>query len=219
MHHCPSAQKFVELVQYPRRMSSSDAELKGPDLRAGIDARTLPEGGSLLGHADGEAVLLARHGGEVFAVEATCTHYGGPLAEGMIVGDTVRCPWHHACFSLRTGEALKAPALKSLGCFAVETRGEKLVVLGRKHPDAREQPPVAGVQSIVIVGGGPAGHAAAETLRNEGYTGKLTLVSADLAPPVDRPNLSKDYLAGNAPEEWIPLRPAERRRPSWRRPP
>ena len=190
-------------------MSSSDSELKGPDLRAGIDARELPEGGSLLGHADGTAVLLARHGGEVFAIEATCTHYGGPLAEGMIVGDTVRCPWHHACFSLRTGEALKAPALKPVGCFAVEARGEKLVVLGRKEAAMRVKPPVVGVQSIVIVGGGPAGHAAAEKLRDEGYAGKLTLISADTAPPVDRPNLSKDYLAGNAPEEWIPLRPPE----------
>ena len=190
-------------------MSASASELKGPDLRAGVDAHELPEGGLLLGHADGEAVLLARQGGEVFAVEATCTHYGGPLAEGMLVGDTVRCPWHHACFSLRTGEALKAPALKSLGCFAVETRGEKLVVLGRKPAEPRVSSAAAGVQSIVIVGAGPAGHAAAETLRNEGYTGKLTLISGDAAGPVDRPNLSKDYLAGNAPEEWIPLRPPE----------
>jgi apoptosis-inducing factor 3 len=190
-------------------MSASASELKGPDLRAGIDAGTLPEGGMLLGHADGEAVLLARHGGEVFAVEATCTHYGGPLAEGMLVGDTVRCPWHHACFSLRNGHALKAPALKPLGCFAVETQAGKLVVLGRKQPEPEVRHPVVGVQSIVIVGGGPAGHAAAETLRNEGYAGKLTLISADHSPPVDRPNLSKDYLAGNAPEEWLPLRPPE----------
>lgn len=190
-------------------MATSGTELKGPDLRAGVGADALPEGGLLLGHADGEAVLLARQGGQVFAIEATCSHYGGPLAEGLIVGDTVRCPWHHACFSLRTGEALKAPALKALGCFAVETRGEKLVVLGRKEPEARPKPPASGVQSIVIVGGGPAGHAAAETLRKEGYTGKLTLLSADTAAPVDRPNLSKDYLAGNAPEEWLPLRPPE----------
>ncbi|HEV8547394.1 MAG TPA: FAD-dependent oxidoreductase [Polyangiaceae bacterium] len=190
-------------------MSGDAAPLTGPDLTLGIDAQELAEGGMLVGHAGGEAVLLARHGGEVFAIEAKCSHYGGPLGEGLLTGDTVRCPWHHACFSLRTGEALRAPALQRLACFAVETRGEKLLVLGRKAPPVGTAQPVTGVASVVIVGAGAAGHAAAETLRNEGYTGRLTLIGADESPPVDRPNLSKDYLAGNAPEEWLPLRPPE----------
>jgi len=161
-----------------------------------------------VGHAGGESVLVVRRGREVFAVSGNCTHYGAPLVDGLVVGDTVRCPWHHACFSLRSGEVLAAPALNPLACFEVEERGEKLYVLGKKpHPQAA---PVAGAPAeIVIVGGGAAGHAAAETLRSEGFAGKLTLLSADAAPPVDRPNLSKDYLAGNAPEEWIPLRPPE----------
>ena len=189
-------------------MSNEAKELTGPDLRAGVAARDVPDGGTLLGHVDGEAVLVARRGADVFAVEASCTHYGGPLAEGLVVGDTVRCPWHHACFSLRTGEVVHAPALRPIACYAVETRGEKLIVLGKKTPPSRVTA-TPGVQSIVIVGGGAAGHAAAEMLRNEGYTGKLTLISADSSPPCDRPNLSKDYLAGNAPEEWIPLRPPE----------
>jgi NADPH-dependent 2,4-dienoyl-CoA reductase/sulfur reductase-like enzyme/nitrite reductase/ring-hydroxylating ferredoxin subunit len=189
-------------------MSDEKRELTGPDLRAGVSARDVPDGGSLLGHFDGEAVLVARRGTELFAIEASCTHYGGPLAEGLVVGDTVRCPWHHACFSLRTGEALHAPALRSVGCYALETRGEKLVVLGKKP--AQHAPATApDIQAIVIVGGGAAGHAAAEMLRREGYRGKVTLLSADDEPPCDRPNLSKDYLAGNAPEEWIPLRPPE----------
>jgi nitrite reductase/ring-hydroxylating ferredoxin subunit len=92
-------------------MSSQDQQLSGPDLKEGIAATELSDGGMLLGHADGEAVLLAKRGAELFAIGATCTHYNGPLAEGLIVDDTVRCPWHHACFSLRTGEALRAPAL------------------------------------------------------------------------------------------------------------
>jgi NADPH-dependent 2,4-dienoyl-CoA reductase/sulfur reductase-like enzyme/nitrite reductase/ring-hydroxylating ferredoxin subunit len=186
------------------------AELSGPDLKQGVSVTELGDGATLLGHADGEAVLLARQGGEVFAVGATCTHYSGPLAEGLVVGDTVRCPWHHACFSLRTGEALAAPALNPIPCFDVQQRGDKLYVLGKK-PKTTEAVTVrsGGLSAVVIIGGGAAGHAAAEALRNAGYVGKLTLLSADSAPPVDRPNLSKDYLAGTAPEEWIPLRPPE----------
>ena len=190
-------------------MSDAQKELTGPDLRAGVAARDLADGGMLLGHVDGEAVLVARRGADVFAIEATCSHYGGPLAEGLVVGETVRCPWHHACFSLRTGEAVHAPALKPVSCYAVETRGETLVVLGKKPSVAAPATATPGVASIVIVGGGAAGQAAAEMLRREGYSGKLALVSADESPPCDRPNLSKDYLAGNAPEEWIPLRPPE----------
>ena len=76
-----------------------------PDLKTGFPADNLPDGGMILGQADGEDVILARRGDELFAVGASCTHYHGPLADGLVVGETVRCPWHHACFSLRTGEA------------------------------------------------------------------------------------------------------------------
>lgn len=184
-------------------------ELSGPSLNEGIAAADLRDGQMLLGHAEGEAVLLARRGDEVFAVSATCSHYGGPLAEGLLVGDSVRCPWHHACFSLRTGEVLAAPALNPLACWDVQQRGDKLYVLGKKKKGAEAVTVRSGLASVVIVGGGAAGLAAAEALRNQGYVGQLTLLSADSAPPVDRPNLSKDYLAGTAPEEWIPLRPPE----------
>jgi apoptosis-inducing factor 3 len=186
------------------------SELSGPDFVQGIASADLRDGEMLLGHAEGEAVLLAKRGGEVFAVGATCTHYSGPLAEGLMVGDTVRCPWHHACFSLRTGEAVSAPALNPIACWDVEKRDERLFVIGkstvRNHVTGTTTP---GCASIVILGGGAAGHAAAETLRREGYAAKLTMLSADASPPCDRPNLSKDYLAGNAPQEWIPLRPPE----------
>jgi NADPH-dependent 2,4-dienoyl-CoA reductase/sulfur reductase-like enzyme/nitrite reductase/ring-hydroxylating ferredoxin subunit len=188
---------------------SGTTELSGPDLVQGIAASELAEGGQLLGHAEGEAVLLAKRGGEIFAVSATCTHYSGPLAEGLIVDDTVRCPWHHACFSLRTGEALRAPALNPIACWNVETRAERLYVLGKTKAREQARDTPGSPSAIVILGGGAAGQAAAEMLRRQGYTGKLTMLSADAAPPCDRPNLSKDYLAGNAPEEWIPLRPPE----------
>lgn len=188
---------------------SGASELSGPNLTDGILATDLGDGQMLLGHAEGEGVLLARRGDEVFAVGASCSHYGGPLAEGLLVGDTVRCPWHHACFSLRTGEVLAAPALNPLACWDVEQRGERLYVLGKSKRRREAVTVRSGLASVVIIGGGAAGLAAAETLRREGYAGPLTVLSADQAAPVDRPNLSKDYLAGTAPEEWIPLRSPE----------
>src|SRR6185436_1621204 len=100
----------------------------GPDLAHGVAATDISDGGTLLGHAAGEAVLLARRGAEVYAVGATCTHYNGPLADGILVGDEVRCPWHHACFDLRTGEAVSAPALNPIPCYRIEHRGGSIVV-------------------------------------------------------------------------------------------
>jgi NADPH-dependent 2,4-dienoyl-CoA reductase/sulfur reductase-like enzyme/nitrite reductase/ring-hydroxylating ferredoxin subunit len=191
-------------------MSSGDQKLSGPDLAQGIDAKQVADGAILLGHAHGEAVLLARQGAEVFAIGATCTHYSGPLGEGLVVGDTIRCPWHHACFSLRTGEAVRAPALNPVACFSVGERSGRLYVTGKLAPEPRAALESTSLpESVVIVGAGAAGNAAAEMLRREGYAGKVAMVGADTSVPYDRPNLSKDYLAGTAPEEWIPLRSAE----------
>jgi NADPH-dependent 2,4-dienoyl-CoA reductase/sulfur reductase-like enzyme/nitrite reductase/ring-hydroxylating ferredoxin subunit len=192
-------------------MSGGQSQPSGPDLVAGIGLAELADGALLLGHVGEEAVLLARRGEEIFAIGATCTHYSGPLAEGLLVDDTVRCPWHHACFSLRTGEALRAPALNPVACWRVEREGKRIRVREKIEPSPR---PAAGrsaaePDSVVILGGGAAGNCAAETLRNDGYKGRITMLSADSSVPYDRPNLSKDYLAGNAPEEWIPLRPPE----------
>jgi NADPH-dependent 2,4-dienoyl-CoA reductase/sulfur reductase-like enzyme/nitrite reductase/ring-hydroxylating ferredoxin subunit len=186
-------------------MGGEQGKLSGPDLAAGIDEAALAADATLLGHAAGEAVLLVRRGGDVLAVGATCTHYGGPLAEGVIVGDTVRCPWHHACFDLRTGTPERGPALNTLPCFEVARTGGRIRV-GARKADATPAPPATAVRSIAIVGAGAAGDSAAATLRREGFAGDIRVFGADVAPPVDRPNLSKDYLAGTAPEEWIPLR-------------
>jgi NADPH-dependent 2,4-dienoyl-CoA reductase/sulfur reductase-like enzyme/nitrite reductase/ring-hydroxylating ferredoxin subunit len=189
---------------------SDTSKLSGPDLRLGLPIDNLSDGAALVGHVDAEQVLLARIGKEFFAVGAYCTHYHGPLLEGLVSGDTIRCPWHHACFDLRTGEALQAPAFDSLPCWVVELRGDRVFVEGK-----REQPKKPRIgksetgkpERIVIVGGGAAGFAAAEMLRREGFDGAITMLSCDAASPVDRPNLSKDYLAGKAPEDWVPLRP------------
>src|SRR5438876_9257377 len=115
-------------------MAEPSSELEGPDFEKGCKIDKLADGEMLLGHAFGEAILLARRGEEIFAVGATCTHYGGPLSEGLLVDDTVRCPWHHACFSLRTGEALRAPALNPVPCWKVEQRGDRVYVIGKQEP-------------------------------------------------------------------------------------
>lgn len=190
-------------------MAEQSEELTGPDLAQGVSVSEVEDGGMLLGHADGEAVLLARRGDEVFAISAHCTHYHGPLAEGILVGETVRCPWHHACFNLRTGEAEKAPALLPLACWNVARDGDTVRVTGQKDTQNDKPPVLDAPKSVVIVGAGAAGVAAAEMLRREGYTGPVTLIGAEDSLPPDRPNLSKDYLAGTAPEEWVPLLPED----------
>ena len=193
-------------------MTEETPQPTGPDFSQGLALAQVADGAMLLGHVGEQPVLLARRGREVFAIDALCTHYGAPLAEGLLVEDTVRCPWHHACFSLRTGEALRPPALNPLATWRVEQQGDRIVVREKAAAVApRPAPlPAAGVPgSIVILGGGAAGNSAAEALRREGYAGNIIMLSADPSVPYDRPNLSKDYLAGNAPEEWIPLRSAE----------
>jgi NADPH-dependent 2,4-dienoyl-CoA reductase/sulfur reductase-like enzyme/nitrite reductase/ring-hydroxylating ferredoxin subunit len=221
------------------RMSQEKVKLSGPDLTQGVELSTIPDGTMLLGHALGEPVLLARRGDEVFAIGAICTHYSAPLEQGLLDGDTVRCQWHHACFSLRTGEALRAPALNPVSHWRVEhwhseevrdvarqftpvetpvgsvyvqqkSGGtvyvrEKLAFVGRPS-----QPLAGGIPAtVVIVGGGAAANAAAEMLRREGYSGRITMLSADESVPCDRPNLSKGFLSGAAPDESNPLRSRE----------
>ncbi len=184
-----------------------DAATGTNDFTAGVPLEDIPDGGVLLGLVGDEAVVLARSGEEIFAVGADCTHYHGPLAEGLVVGDTIRCPWHHACFSLRTGEALRAPAFLPLPRWRVELADGKVSVREKVTGRERREPPAMQPESVGIVGGGAAGFAAAEMLRRLSYAGPITLISADFDPPCDRPNLSKDYLAGHAEEDWIPLQP------------
>jgi NADPH-dependent 2,4-dienoyl-CoA reductase/sulfur reductase-like enzyme/nitrite reductase/ring-hydroxylating ferredoxin subunit len=182
----------------------------GPDLQSGVPVATIPESGLLAGHVGEAKVVLVRRGDELFAVGGDCTHYGGQLKDGLVAGETLRCPLHHACFSLRTGEAIGAPAFDPIPCWRVERVGDTVRV--REKLEQPKPVPPAGAdapKAIVVIGGGAAGFAAAEMLRREGYAGSLTIVSADTASPCDRPNLSKDYLAGDAPEEWIPLKPED----------
>jgi apoptosis-inducing factor 3 len=190
-------------------MAGTEEEAKKRDFEDGFFVHDLSDGAMALGQAGGEDVVLVRRGDEFFALGANCTHYHGMLAQGLIVGDTLRCPLHHACFSLRTGEALRAPALDPIPRWRVEKIGdkvfvrEKLAALERKHLRGSAESAPA---SVVIVGAGAAGLGAAEMLRREGYDGPLTMICADDWPPYDRPNLSKDFLVGAAPDDWMRLR-------------
>jgi NADPH-dependent 2,4-dienoyl-CoA reductase/sulfur reductase-like enzyme/nitrite reductase/ring-hydroxylating ferredoxin subunit len=193
---------------------SEPSKPTGPDLAQGIPLDDLADGAMIGGHVGEEPVLLARRGDEFFAIGSACSHYGGPLAEGLAVDDTVRCPWHHARFSLRTGEAIGAPAFNPVSCWRVDKRDGKACVREKIEPSARRRAGQArsaseNAERVVIVGGGAAAFATAEMLRREGFAGSVTLLSSDDAAPYDRPNCSKDYLAGNAPEDWIPLKPSE----------
>jgi NADPH-dependent 2,4-dienoyl-CoA reductase/sulfur reductase-like enzyme/nitrite reductase/ring-hydroxylating ferredoxin subunit len=217
------------------------------NLNDGIRADALQDGGMVAGKAGGEDVVLVRSGANFFAVQANCPHYSAPLAEGIVVGDTLRCPWHHACFRLEDGEVLRPPALAPLARWRVEQKDGKVFVreksaaaparvltrparpaalIGKASATLSEVASLVegkesfGVtsgsssdrplpESIVIVGGGAAGFSAAATLRREGYRGAVTILSADDAAPYDRPNLSKDYLGGEMPAEWLPLLPDE----------
>src|SRR6185312_8396089 len=210
------------------------ADTSKPDLTRGMPFHDLPDGGKILGTVGEDEVIVLRRGDALFACGAYCTHYHGALMDGLATDETLRCPLHHACFSIRTGEALRAPALDPIQCWRVERIGDTVFIreklppptlaasasgsapasgpsrsTGGNAPVGREAAVQSGLRSVVIVGGGAAGLAAAEMLRREGYAGELTLISAEDSPPCDRPNLSKDFLAGTAPEEWMPLRPPE----------
>lgn len=189
-------------------MGTTSLPLTGPDFALGISESDIRNGGMVLGQLDGEAVLLYRRAQNFYAVGARCTHYGAPLYDGAVFGDELRCPWHHAVFSLKTGAALSAPALNPLPCWEVERRSGKIFVRSKKTQTPK-CPVATAVKSIVIIGGGAAGNAAAEALRNEGFAGSVTMVGNESSVPYDRPNLSKDFLAGKAQEEWIPLRSPE----------
>src|SRR5215470_6290932 len=142
-------------------MGGTDTKLEGPDLAAGIAESDVREGLPLLGHAGGAPVIVVRSGRALYAMGANCTHYGGPLDEGLVVGHTVRCPWHHACFDVRNGFALGGPALSNVACYDVRDEGKLVKLTGKTAPDAitkteRRSSPGLAPESVVVVGAGPA---------------------------------------------------------------
>ncbi len=190
-------------------MTADSPATDRPDLSGGLASAAVAEGAMVVGRLGEDEVLIARADGKVFAIGATCSHYHGPLGEGLLVGDTVRCPWHHARFCLRTGEALAGPAIDPVRCWSARERDGKIFLESAPQPTPSATPrakSAKGPRRVLIAGGGAAGFATTEMLRRRGFDGAVTLISADADAPYDRPNCSKDYLAGEAPVEWMPLR-------------
>ena len=182
-----------------RRQWLEQSSPSGPDLSKGV-ALTDLTGGRLLGHVGDDEVLLVASGADIFAIGAHCTHYHGPLAEGIVVGETVRCPWHHACFELRSGEAVRAPALSPVDCWKVERRDGRIFVSEKlPQPKPRQASAANAPRRIVIAGGGAAGFAAAEMLRRRGYDGGIVMLSSGLGgagrPPEPVEGLSRRQRA------------------------
>src|SRR5215510_3968842 len=139
-------------------MAEASGELEGPDFENGYETEVVRDGEMLLGHAFGEPILVARRGDDLFAIGATCTHYGGPLVKGLMVDCTVHCPWHHARFDLRTGEAIAAPALNNVACYKIEKRGDRFFVTAKVDKTPKRKPK-SSPPSVLIIGAGAAGGA------------------------------------------------------------
>ncbi|MFZ0391181.1 MAG: FAD-dependent oxidoreductase [Calditrichia bacterium] len=159
-----------------------------------------------------QEILLTRIDGKIYALGAHCTHYGAPLNKGVLSGDRIVCPWHHACFNARSGELEEPPALDALPHFEVTRKDDKIfVTLPQQIPHSRtpkmaRNDPGRDDRVFVVLGAGAAGNMAAQTLREDGFNGKIIMITRENRLPYDRPNLSKDYLQGEAEEEWMPLR-------------
>lgn len=180
-----------------------------PDLLQGVPSRSLGRYGKLVGKVGDESVLVVRTQAGVCAIQATCPHYGAPLAEGCVRDGRIHCPWHHASFDVTDGSICRPPALDPLKTWRVEESEGRIRVMSPTPRRRISVTPPRARGSVVVVGAGAAGTAAVLALREAGHTGPLLLIDPDAAAPYDRPNLSKDYLAGTAPEAWLPLRTNE----------
>lgn len=158
---------------------------------------------------EGKPIVLAKVQGQYYAFGGKCTHYGAPLNEGVLKGYTVICPWHHACFDIRDGERREPPAYNDLPHYPIEVKNGEIIVTFPHTNKTQPEGKATTSQTFVIIGGGAAGESAAEELRRQGFAGKIIVLSAVPDTPVDRPNLSKDYLDGHAKPEWMPLRGAD----------
>jgi NADPH-dependent 2,4-dienoyl-CoA reductase/sulfur reductase-like enzyme/nitrite reductase/ring-hydroxylating ferredoxin subunit len=161
---------------------------------------------------DKKSILLVNLEGEFYALGCCCTHYGAPLADGILSGERIVCPWHNAVFHAKTGDLQDPPALSALPKYEVRIEGDDVIVKlpekirRSRTPEMVTHDPQNDGRTFAIVGAGAAGNAAAQTLREDGYQGRIVMITSESQLPYDRPNLSKAYLQGEASAEWMPLR-------------
>lgn len=156
-------------------------------------------------------ILLARVRGKFHAIGGVCTHYGGPLAEGALNGERVVCPWHQATFQVNNGDLVEPPALDAQPAFDVRVEGDEVFIAVPDEPQDRRTPTMTkrdpqDNQVFAILGAGAGGNAAAETLRQVGFGGRILLITQESRATYDRPNLSKGYLSGEAGADALPWR-------------
>jgi NADPH-dependent 2,4-dienoyl-CoA reductase/sulfur reductase-like enzyme/nitrite reductase/ring-hydroxylating ferredoxin subunit len=185
---------------------SDDQKENRFDLTQWIDVERVPDGGIVAGDVGNKHVFVWRSGSRLKAYGADCPHLGGPLNKGIVVGGSVRCPWHHACFKLATGEATSAPAFDSLLEYPVvlqDTRFSVKPAPGKAPIRAANRR--ASPETMMIIGGGAAGFAAADAIRKLGWAGGITMFSEEGEQPYDRTLLTKDYLEGSFGDDRLPI--------------
>ena len=161
---------------------------------------------------EGVEILITKIDGKFYAMDAHCTHYGAPLEEGVLCDGVIICPRHHACFNARTGDLMEPPAMNSLRNYEVKITGDEVIVNIPEKPEPGRVPGMVKQDTktdkriFIILGAGAAGNAAAQALREGGFKGYIIMITQENHLPYDRPNLSKAYLSGEAPAEWMPLR-------------
>ncbi|ESO97239.1 hypothetical protein LOTGIDRAFT_214061 [Lottia gigantea] len=172
----------------------------------------IQDGGMKEVEIDGNKILLVQECEQYYAVGGKCSHYGAPLANGSLCKGVVRCPWHGACFDVKTGDIEDFPGLDSLPTYQVVVKSGKIYLkdggnlastkrvksMCRQNADNRK--------TFILIGGGPASVVCSETLRQEGFTGRIVIISKEPTLPYDRPKLSK---AMDSKPEAIALRNEE----------
>ncbi len=167
----------------------------------------LVEGIPMVAAIGEEKALLARVRGKVYAVGHKCPHYEEKLEHGALFGTLIVCKSHFARMDITTGRALAAPAYNDLPVYPVRIEAGDVwlgPVVKPKFPK-----PAAEIGSdprtFLIVGAGAAGNMAAETLRRQGFAGRIVMITAESERPYDRPNLSKDFITGKVDEDYLHL--------------
>lgn len=146
-------------------------------------------------------VLVVKENGKVYAMGAKCTHFGAPLNSGIFCKGKIYCPWHGACFNSKTGDIEEFPALDPIPVYPVNidptTNEVKVTLRNNSHLSSQNATKTLCKASednseyVVIIGSGAAGHSCAETLRQEGFSGRVIIVTKDESLPYDRTKLSK----------------------------